>query len=54
MNPKEIIKRVIDFNDPPRIGFDFNPPHTKDILWISAAQFKMSNPSYIQYLRKIN
>lgn len=51
MNSKEIIKRVIDFNDPPRIGLDFNPPHTKDILWISAAQLKMSNPLYLNWGR---
>lgn len=51
MNSKEIIKRVIDFKNPPRIGFDFNPPYEKDILWISAAQFKVLNPSYLNWGR---
>lgn len=53
MNSKEIIKRVIDFNDPPRIGFDFNPPHAKDILWISAAQLRATNPTYLNWGRHL-
>lgn len=40
MTSKEIIKRVIEYNNPPRIGFDFNEPHEKDILWIAPCKFK--------------
>ncbi|NMA65724.1 MAG: hypothetical protein GX957_05710 [Clostridiaceae bacterium] len=32
MNSKEIIKRVIDFKSPVRIGLDFNHPHHSDLL----------------------
>jgi uroporphyrinogen decarboxylase len=38
MERKEIIKRVIEFDSPPRIGLDFNEPHEKDIAWIVSAR----------------
>lgn len=44
MTSKEIISRIIEYREPPRIGFDFNPPHEKDILWMGAAVLK--NPEY--------
>ncbi len=48
MNGKEIIRRVIEYNNPPRLGFDFNPPHEKDILWLPAV--KLKNPAYEPHL----
>lgn len=44
MTSKEIIKDVIAFNSPQRIGLDFNEPHQDDIAWIPAARLK--NPVY--------
>lgn len=38
MTGKEIIKRVLTFDAPPRIGLDFNDPHQKDIAWLSSAR----------------
>lgn len=38
MTRKEIIKKVIEFDCPPRIGLDFNEPHEKDIAWILSAR----------------
>jgi uroporphyrinogen decarboxylase len=35
---KDIIKKIIEFDDPPRIGLDFNEPHEKDIAWILSAR----------------
>ncbi len=29
MTSKELIRRVIEYDDPPRIGYDFNPPHER-------------------------
>ena len=49
MTSKEIIRRVIEYRDPPRIGFDFNPPHEKDILWVSAAKLAV-RPALRPYL----
>ena len=48
MTSKELIRRVIEYRDPPRIGFDFNPPHPKDILWLAGARLK--SPRYEPYL----
>ena len=48
MTSKELIRRVIEYRDPPRIGFDFNPPHPKDILWLSGA--RLQSPRYEPYL----
>lgn len=42
MTGKEIIYRVIEYNHPPRIGFDFNYPHEKDIHWQGACRLKES------------
>lgn len=39
MTSKELIKRVIEYNNPPRLGFDFNPPHAKDIDWVTPCKF---------------
>lgn len=47
MNSKEIIKKVIDFRSPPRIGLDFNLPHQKDIAWIFAA--RLINKKYAHH-----
>lgn len=44
MTSKEIITRIIEYRDPPRIGFDFNPPHERDIRWETAVILK--NPAY--------
>ncbi len=44
MTSKEIIKDVIAFSSPQRIGLDFNEPHQDDIAWIPAARLK--NPVY--------
>lgn len=44
MNTKQIIKDVIEFNLPKRIGLDFNEPHQDDIAWIPAV--KLKNPTY--------
>lgn len=40
MTSKEIIKRVIRYDRPPRIGFDFLAPYPKDIRWILSGEFK--------------
>ena len=40
MNGREIIKRVIEFDSPPRIGLDFNEPNQKDIAWIMSARLR--------------
>ena len=48
MTNKEIIKNIIEFNNPPRIGLDFNSPHHKDIAWISAA--KLVNKKYFDHI----
>ena len=48
MTSREIIRRVIEYRDPPRIGFDFNPPHEKDILWLPAA--RLTNPRFEPFL----
>ncbi|NMB95858.1 MAG: hypothetical protein GYA02_04490 [Clostridiaceae bacterium] len=40
MNSREVIKRIIEFNDPERIGLDFNFPNFSDIAWITAARLK--------------
>jgi len=40
VNSKEIIKRVIEFDHPERIGFDFNSPNPTDIAWIMAGRLK--------------
>lgn len=44
LSSKEIIKKVIEFDSPPRIGFDFNGSAPKDIAWILAA--KLTNERY--------
>lgn len=44
MNSKKIIKDVIEFNSPKRIGLDFNETHQDDIACVSAA--KLKNPKY--------
>ncbi|WP_304944142.1 uroporphyrinogen decarboxylase family protein [Vallitalea guaymasensis] len=44
MNSKQIIKDVIEFNSPKRIGMDFNKPHQDDIACISVT--KLINPLY--------
>jgi Uroporphyrinogen-III decarboxylase len=40
MKSKEIITRCIEFNNPGRIGLDFNSPHHSDIFWIKASELK--------------
>lgn len=40
MNSKEIIKKVIEFDSPPRIGLDFNEPNQKDIAWIISTRYQ--------------
>ena len=40
MNSKEIIKRVIEFDHPERIGFDFILPNPTDITWITVTSLK--------------
>jgi len=49
MNSKEIIKGVITHDNPPRIGLDFNPPHTKDIYWSPAAKLKNKSMPIIDW-----
>ena len=44
MNGKEIIKQVIEFHSPSRIGLNFNKPHKSDIACIATARLK--NPKY--------
>ncbi|QUI23308.1 hypothetical protein HZI73_13880 [Vallitalea pronyensis] len=44
MTSKQIIKDVIAFNSPARIGLDFNEPHQDDIAWILGA--KLKHPQY--------
>jgi uroporphyrinogen decarboxylase len=39
MTSKEIIRRVVRYDKPPRIGFDFLPPYPNDILGIMATEF---------------
>ena len=48
MTNKELIRRVIEYNDPPRIGYDFNPPHEKDLRWVPTIQLR--NAKYEPYL----
>ncbi|GMQ59310.1 hypothetical protein AN1V17_37070 [Vallitalea sediminicola] len=40
MNSRQIIKDVIEFNSPKRIGLDFNKPHQDDIECISVTKLK--------------
>ena len=40
VNSKEIIKRVIEFDHPERIGFDFILPNPTDITWITVTRLK--------------
>ncbi len=47
MTSKEIIRRNIEYKNPPRVGFDFNPPHKKDIRWVPAV--KLVNPKTAAY-----
>lgn len=44
MTGKELIRRVIDYQNPPRVGYDFNPPHKKDIQWIGGG--RLLNPTF--------
>jgi len=44
MTSKEIITRVIEHNNPPRIGFDFSAPYPSDFKFIGAARLM---PEYI-------
>ena len=46
MSSREIITRVIEHNDVPRIGFDFLDPHEKDILQLSLNLFRHPQPQY--------
>jgi len=36
MTSKELIRRVLTFDDPPRFGLAFNPPNFSDVKWVSA------------------
>lgn len=38
MESKDIVRKIIEFDNPPRIGLDFNPPNRKDIAWVMAAR----------------
>lgn len=51
MNSRENMHRIIEFNQPERIGYDFNPPHDKDILWIPAARYQSADTSSRQWGR---
>ena len=44
MNSKEIIQRIIDHEQPPRIGFDFQGNNPCDILRVPAAE--LTNPQW--------
>lgn len=46
MSSREIITRVIEHKDAPRIGFDFLDPHEKDILQLSLNLFRHPQPQY--------
>ena len=47
MTSKEIIRRVITFDAPPRMGLTFNAPYFSDIRWISAG--KLVNRTFDVY-----
>lgn len=47
MNGKEIIKRVIEFDSPPRIGLSFNSPHQSDVASVSIA--RLVNKKYSEF-----
>ena len=49
MTSKEIIKRVIKYDGPPRIGFDFIAPYPKDIRWILSGEFKSRYDSWLEW-----
>lgn len=47
MDSKEIIKRVIEFNNPPRIGYSFTNDYPDDFKWIRFP--KLINKKYEKY-----
>ena len=42
MNSKNLIHRVLEFDHPPRIGLDFNPPHASDLVVRPVTRFAQS------------
>lgn len=44
MTSKEIIRRIINHDQPPRIGYDFNAPYESDIYGLSSC--KLISPEY--------
>ena len=50
MTSKEIIKRIIHHDDPPRIGFSFNEGNPSDIKRVSAGRYyHRSHPEYREF-----
>ena len=49
MTGKEIIRRVIQYKDPPRIGFDFIAPYPKDIRWLMSCEFSSRYDDKLQW-----
>jgi hypothetical protein len=48
MTSKEIIRRIIERDSPPRIGFSFNAPHQNDLREVSAIRY-LPDPETAQY-----
>ena len=46
MTSREIITRVIERRDAPRIGFNFNHPHQNDLRWLGIAGFENKYEKY--------
>jgi len=51
MTGKEIIKRVLDFNDPPRMGYHFNAPNPSDIMVLYDISAKAPDGEYQEWGR---
>lgn len=49
LTSREIITRVIEHKDSPRIGFSFNKPHIDDIIWLPLSHFKHPRPEFANW-----
>lgn len=53
MTSRELIKRVIDHKDAPRIGFDFLSPGPCDFTGVRAYNLQNPNHEYSGWARKV-